>query len=1284
MNLKQLQKINYKNIRSAGPRYTPEIEPNAPNLEITPLIGSIETIALSEKYKATINSIIEKIVKTYNGSSEFIMSQFKQKKYSPLYLIELLQKLTNQKPGRSSKTLTAIRNLEAELTKRLDSLRQDLLDKLGNLERYSDEWNKIQDKLSGIQKLVGAIRTIYDINFDLIIQNKLFVSGQWGTGKTHSLCDITKQRMKSNLPTLFLLAHRLPPNVDPLKSICKTTGLATTLNQLLIGLNELGKKNNCRALLIIDGINEGNRKLWKKSIPDITSIINKYSHVALILSCRSPFEKQILTNKSYITFVHIIHPGFEDIEYDAQRAFFDYYDIPEPNLPLLTPEFSRPLFLKILCLTISGKTKSIKSKWIVEIASGQKGMTKIFEDFINHVAHQIELQFNLPNKACWRILKGQKVEEKIIGVAPYMSEQVKDYIYKVDILNIIAKITCKSKKVSNSILESLLSEGLIVEDIIFTDDSYKNVLRLPYQRFSDHLIARHLLSKYLNTISESSIRRSFYKNRPLGKVFECNSFGRNYKMPGIASAIMLEFPERVKHTLPDGEREIVFYLPRHRQQLSPLIETFLDGILWRSKDSFSSQTAYIIEVILTRADTYEKRQCLEALTNLAYRKGHPFSAERLYNYLASKKMYERDLIWSEFLRHSYSGTIVYRLLYWIENKANNKVSTSTAKSLLILLSLFLTTTNRALRDKATKAIVLIGEKYPDKLFEHTVKTFHFNDPYVLERMLAACYGVLMRCWSFPKNELAVSAPVFACILYDNMFKKNAPFSTSHILMRDYALGVIAITLILEKSSLGKRPKRHLKKSFTPPAVKIPNGKHISEKACKAADFAIHMDFENYTIGGLVAGRRNYDSGHKEYRQVLRQIKWRILNLGYSEELFKNIDRSISEINFNMEQRQDAIKVDRYGKKYSWIAYYEVAGLRENKNRLPERYYSRIPDCDIDPSFPKNPGDWKPNLRNVFSNSFKSARGWIDNRVSPSYDHLLKQNKIDNIYGQWVMLYGYIDEASSKDPRSIFTFVNGVLVSPKDIAKLRVKFNKEEYPGNHKIPGANEDYYTFAGEIPWSEKFGLELKSERKDMRNISECFGNTKNIIVKKKIEDLTSTEKKELLLRFVNVDSVHISEKAQKSFEKDANQQSKFVNLNKYISIPGVKVEVPIHRFSWESYHSSENQSGSALYLAPALCNFFGLRNKGNSFDLFEKNGRQASVYKTLDKSYDNMTSKFIYIRKDLLIKYLTHTNQKLVWFIWGERGFKLKYHDVFRPQLEERWSKYKHIHKKMKVARV
>ncbi len=1078
----------------------------------------------------------------------------------------------------------------------------------------SEEASTIRSKLSDIRKVEEPIvkLTYFSQSSNFISVNRMLVLGEWGTGKTHLLCDIVKNRINRKLPTLFFLAQHFQDNLNPLDAICETTKIASNQKELLTKLNKLGKDSNTRTLLIFDGVNESNKESWKKYMGNIISLVKKYPNVGLVLSCRTPFNKQIFIKSTESLFSTVYHNGFREIEFNAQRVFFKYYNIPNPHMPLLTPEFSKPLFLKILCSTFAGKTMTTKKRLMNEFTSGQKTIRKLLEDFVREIGSKIERDLGLSSGTCWFILKGQKITcGKMVGLSVSMANNLKEYLTTKECMLIIKLLVNKSNRESKLIFKRMISEGLLVEDYIWENRKQIFVIRLPYQRFSDHLVSMHLINQHLDISSESSIRRSFFKNKPLGKIFEIDKFGRSYKMPGLASAIMLEFPERVKNILPQEKRELFFYLPKKLQILSPLNNGFLEGTLWRDKNSFSKETDILFGTFLNNSSI--ERETFEILVCLACRTNHPYSAEKLYGYLSKMRLVERDLHWSEFLRNSHNESVVYRVLNWVDDYVDNNIDFDTANNMILLLSLFLTTTDRNLRDRATKALVIIGELQPKALFDKTAASLNFNDPYVSERMLAASYGVLMRSWAFPNSLLVDSINDFSKEIYNMMFLLNAKHKTTHMLSRDYALGILTLAKKINSKSLKGRSLKDLEILLKSYQVKIPSDLKIKEDYCKAADSAIHMDFGNYTIGHLVSDRQNYDYNNIEYKKVLKQIKWRILDLGYDDKLFEQVDRSISENSYYRSEREEAGKVDRYGKKYSWIAYFEIAGVRSDLGLLSGIYEPRISGCDIDPSFPEKLRSWKPNLNEFFTTEFISPEQWISSGEQLSYDHIFKMDRVDGLVGPWVLLGGYISEYSEKDPRKIFTFVNGVLAKSSNMSELEDRFKKIEYPGNHAIPGPRDDYYTFAGEIPWSNNYGYGFDQERKSKRYIAKCFEDHKSITTRKKVSDLSESEKFALILRstkFEGFDS--LKEKTKEVMEN----LPEFVEIPSYIKIPGIDVEVPIHSLSWEGHHSAENQSGGADFLAPALCNFLNLRNKSDHQDLFDANGKQASIFRVFSRS--------------------------------------------------------------------
>lgn len=1278
--------INNATIGSAGARYTPAVEAGAPNLVIGSSVELIEALSLNDAYRKRLRRMADQVDGAADRYSKSLAKGFRRRKQTPNELARLLRQLADQKPGKSKKTINAIAKTLLFCRRRTSEIERGLYTEEREAEEQSKERQRISTEQSYVRKLSGVLYDIGDfVNsaaFQCISNNKLLLLGEWGTGKTHFLCDITKIRDNRNLATLTVLAHKLSRNSDPLEAVCRLVPSASNGDQLLAKLDRLGKKLNGRALIIFDGINEADRATWSSAIPEIARKLDQYDHVGLVLSCRTPYDHQVFTEKNRTRFVQYNHPGFNEIEIDAQSEFFNHYAIPTPNVPLLADEFSRPLFLKILCKTLQSFADRTKRKKIGDMASGHRSMTTIFEDFIKQVGKGVEQDFGLPGLACWRILKGTRIKgaAKTVGVASAMAESQSDWLTTDKVIQIIRARTGLTECDAQALLERMVVDGLIAEDMVWEDGRWIDVIRMPYQRFSDHLISRHLLERYLRTDTPEAIRRSFYVNRPLGKIFELENGGHNYRQPGIASALMLEFPERIKRIVPADERELIFYLPKARRKVTPSVDVFLDGLIWRDAESFSGETHYLISFLLKHGNDYTKRKTLDTLVCLASRTAHTDTAARLERFLESLDLTKRDMLWSEFLRTSGAAETPNRVLRWVEDNSGVHTDEAASRALIAILEWFLTTTNRGLRDRATRALVFVGASNPKILFDRTIGSLSRNDPYISERMLAASYGVLMRNWWGAKPALIASAAEFARLTFDLMFKRRGAHRTKHILARDYALGIIHLSMKMAPRCLGSRDRVLLQAPFSTFRGKIPAATRIKDEECEGADAAIQMDFGNYTIGRLVEGRANYDNDHSGYKNVRRQIEWRINDLGYKEELFKDIDRQISSDNFSMGRSEKPGKIDRYGKKYSWIAFYEVAGLVQDKRSIgPVFDHARMSDTDIDPSFPDNARELSPQLKLLFPKN-QSPKEWIGGGIRPRYRHLLEQSEIDAHNGPWVLLDGFLEEESKDDDRQAFTFLRGVFVAETETDKLVRAYRAIDYPGNNAIPSLGEDYYTFAGEVAWSGRYAnAQFDPSRIGWsRHVEKSFSVSKTRKVRKSVGELNAFEIMQLrgpTVRIVGIEGLEVDQGLVPLPGPD-----EIVEINQYYSTPGIEVEIPAWSNNWESYHSVVNQGGGFEYPAPAICDFLGLNSVRGEADLVDQNDAIGSVFRLLPKSWKHARGHLLYLRKDLLEEYLDHTNQHLVWLMWGERRIHHGSFDKYRGEFEELWGGHKHIHRSTK----
>jgi hypothetical protein len=474
-----------------------------------------------------------------------------------------------------------------------------------------------------------------------------------------------------------------------------------------------------------------------------------------------------------------------------------------------------------------------------------------------------------------------------------------------------------------------------------------------------------------------------------------------------------------------------------------------------------------------------------------------------------------------------------------------------------------------------------------------------------------------------------------------MFSREARYATHHTLTRDYALGIIEIAQRAKCISLTSK-QRH---EVTAPFLNIPS-KFISDGSedpliSEAIGSVIHMDFGNYTLGRLIPNRGNYDNKNPDYVRVRSKIERRIFDLGYRAELFNEVDAGIASRSWNSS---DHHRVDRYGKKYSWIAFFEMWGEREIAGQLPDwQLGERSSDCGVDPSFPKPPPIWIPPIPALFGDSNDAkVEAWVEGGFTPNWKSLLVVPEINENAGDWVLLEGFVRGVDNSLDREIFGFLRGVFVERKNIDHLRTKFLTVEYPGNNKIPEGATDHYLYAGEAGRRQNFGRYLyqKSGRYD-RQIAEALD------------------------QYVPINSA---------------DQEPLGYRSEMRHIPGIFLEIPFIHFGWESYHSAHNDFSGFNLPAPSLIEHLGLASKNREIDFYDSTGRPGTLYRESGSGWKGDRHSLLYIRADLLRNYLAATKQVLVWCNWGERDWahKMDGHNRIHESTRQRiYEAHGHIHR-------
>ena len=1136
----------------------------------------------------------------------------------------------------------------------------EIVRELKSLEHSLNEFQRSIRKIDYFSKSFKA---------KLVNEPFLLVLGQAGMGKTHLVCDITKDRIDRQLcPTIIVLGEKLLDIKDPLESIFKACSLKGSTNKILKGLNETGKRKNLRSLIIVDAINEADREGWRSGVKKLIEQIKEYPWVGLVMTCRIPF--QFLSLPKRFKIITEYHQGFAENELEAMTLFFNFYGIPLPEVPLLISEFSSPLFLSCFCKTAKnikgGKAKVAQG--IKDLALGQVGMTKILEDFYITKEEQIVKKYNSKFKS---LIKPSWIWNKngngclIKMIAKSMADSGRRYLTNDEVIDLLKQLSNHKyqENTCSKVLDILIEEGVLIRDASWDDQTkkYFDVIKFSFHKFSDHIIARYLLDSFFD---RNRVKESLSGTNALGGLFrDQQSILINID---LIEALMVEFPERIKKNKKLHEKDLIDFLPKDVRPLPQVRSALIESLYWRKPENFlnnkklikKSIVDYINKTLLRYEDS--SRELLDLFVSTATKPFHPLNAKRLSNYLTNFSVLNRDLFWSEYLRKQYGAGSIYKLVSWIENQNLGKITAEQAWCVITILGWVLTTNVRLLRNRATRSIYIIGKIQPETCFKATLELLKVNDPYVIERMLASDYGVAMALHANQNSAsfLKILCP-FAKNIYSLFFKTNASCSTTNVLTRDYARGIIEIALLHKKTLLTPAQIKRIRPPYKDGGMRR-WGWSVDRDEGKYRDgnSPLGMDFENYTLGHLVPNRNNYDYKNKGFIKIKGNVLWRIYQLGYSLEKFGSIDKSIVS-NTRMDRNSDyAGKVDRYGKKYSWIAYHEILGLKMDKKEIDKWWISedgRSSEFDIDPSFPETPRpERKPLITENLIKGPREIKKWLMQTTSPDISAYLKLENVDDIKGPWILVHGTVGQKNTKLSKRITTFITGLLIDVNDGEKIKEFLSNTKFPGNDNIPSIPETRSVFAGELGWREG------SKKEDPLFIKIQRGEEK---VK-----LTKKEKSFYSMRILFGDSKVLKEKQDPPEYRVEPIYEKIL------------VEPLARWFSAKDYsYLGRDDDGIGLYIPNKK---FTKANKLHtgiaSFNMFDNKDRVASVSFIRGDQYGTHEN-LLYLRKDILDKFLKKNSKRLLLIAWGERQFWPESGFEHRKDLSPIYEKYQNVYKEI-----
>ena len=761
------------------------------------------------------------------------------------------------------------KDLEA-LEYNIDNLEKELYQRGWEQEKDNKDRNKRNPFETELSRLRTISRKNYQIKSDFgsninlnIVNNPfLIVKGVAGSGKSHLFGDIAENRLKTDLPTIFLLGQTFSSSITIEENILNQLELNCKFSEFLITLNNIGKQIGSRVLIMVDAINEttDGESMWRSQILGLINQISKFPYVGFAISIRDTYWDYILPSE-ISKYANIIeHEGFKGNEYEALKNFCGFYNLEQPNFPLMSPEFSNPLFLKLCCTGIANSGQKV-------FPSGFNGINKIFENYVNSIYSKISSkpEYKLRKKIVWD------------AIDFFSKECLKNDDRNLKLDKAVDLFGEKFPKTEN-LLADLIEEGLFIKSLTsYYKDEKGNYARekveiiyFAYERLGDYLIANYELDSFNN---EEELKLAFLPEGRLGK-YIADYYNSDR---GILEAFSVVLPERFSlelyevyswqfekyFSLDDSKNDYDNHeIYQIKQQCEYINNLFLNSLKWRSIESISNDkiTNYFQSKEFQFTADYD--YFLNIIFELSCVENHPMNSDRLFRILSGSKMAERDSFLQKFILN-YSGNSddgnalsVKRLIEfaWQPN-ISNKINDETCRLAGQTLAWILSTTNTILRDKVTKALVNLLEQKPLILIEILKRFNKIDDLYILERLYAIAYGVTLR------TNLDDNIATLAQYTYDAIFKKQKP--PTHILLRDYARNIIEyaiykdlkIKIIPErirppyKSDIPKLPSAedvkkydidHESKKFKKDPVK-------ARLFCRPHFSTLHWDFGRYVV-----------------------------------------------------------------------------------------------------------------------------------------------------------------------------------------------------------------------------------------------------------------------------------------------------------------------------------------------------------------------------------------------------------------------------------------------------
>lgn len=743
------------------------------------------------------------------------------------------------------------------------------------------------------------------------------------------------------------------------------------------------------------------------------------------------------------------------------------------------------------------------------------------------------------------------------------------------------------------------------EDLLIYRDWYEEEnMGFTYDLMGGYLIAKYLIKQFDSFDKFATAFSGELKKRLL----DCNSQSVNPLYDDITYCLMVLALQKFQFS------ELTL-LP------SELKSYLVKAIFTSSIESVHNQGSTILDFLSHALTTnYENMRVAHCC---AFIPNHQLNFDFTSDILKKMKVAQRDIIWTAYKSTSEIDENLSVIKQFADICNGNTERKNNVHIVAKYVMWLLASNSHKLRYEATKALYYYGRSYPQCFITLLVYSLDINDVYVPERMLAVSYGLSLNLQSGNFENLTIKnflIPI-ARIIYDKLYSENAVLITTHSLIRNYARKTIKLANKLSPGDFSIEELNRIERKCNITKQNISHWQTVKE--CGGP---LQMDFSNYTLGTLIPDGSSY-SNPKLKQQSRGYIYKRIYELGWDEKLFKNIESTNRHYNNTREDGDNGIdKMDRFGKKYSWIAFYELAGILSDNGLLDVEYkYWTEVNPDIDPTFPTIEPERNIEFDHLLHNEW-NLQTWFNNDIEENFSNLYYRYSLNNDNADYICLYGYFSDKDRDSDKSRFNYIRPFICKSDDINKLSEYLWMKDLSGG-RLMDVIKNGNCFVGEMfVWPDS----TYSNWEDMEFKRDAFA-----VIHEENQHLHSAEVN--LLKF----NVLLSEQEKTSLLDEIEKDLSF-DAN---DIEVIKVLIP----TMDYYMEYDGSIGTQSTLAKEIVFSEELNWIPQTFNLNDHDGNK--ITSIIHKSRKDSYYEFVYLRKDILDNFLNKNKYSMLFCVWGQR---------------------------------